>query len=313
VLLNRYDEVHTRLTLKAEAVNALGMDDRRLVDAFVGDLERTLRTPQRAPFVDVLLLNNMHYPFLVDPDTYRPPADAMDRDAIAMARYQSALGITDRAMERIFQTLERAGTLDRTIVLFCADHGETPGQEYWRIYLPSPEVMAVPLFVWAPARLLGDAQRSALKENHDRPVSNLDIFPTLMDLLGWSDLSAYDVRPEVALRGQSLLRPVSAQRVVVGFQGPPLVWGYQNGMSSVFLKRGDEQLILYTHDWGRSTLVRIDPQRPGAVIGERKWSEVAGEERAAWLASIAAQRALPAYLAAEVPSAAAELGRAATR
>jgi hypothetical protein len=73
---------------------------------------------------------------------------------------------------------------------------------------------------------------AALKANETRNVSNLDILPTTVDLLGLGNANASLV---AQLKGQSLIRPVDPDRLLVGLstngvrtweqEGFGLAWG----------------------------------------------------------------------------------------
>jgi choline-sulfatase len=110
--------------------------------------------------------------------------------------------------------LEALGQLEETLVVGTADHGNSFGdgrpRRSWNLF---EEVLGVPLFVHVPASW---ARRSAplwaaLAANRGALVTNLDIYPTLLDVWGRWPLEAG--RP--ALAGVSLLRPVPADRMLL--------------------------------------------------------------------------------------------------
>lgn len=90
--------------------------------------------------------------------------------------YDATIRTTDRQLEALFADLEEHGQLDRTIVVVTSDHGE----EFWEhgglrhavtLY---DEMLRVPLWIMVPGRP-GNVVRE--------PMSQADLFPTLLDLL----------------------------------------------------------------------------------------------------------------------------------
>lgn len=102
-----------------------------------------------------------------------------------------ALYDVDEQMAAIFQRLEDAGVLDETVVIFASDNGYTDrGQVNWDgKSIPYPSATDVPMLAYYPGGPRGTVD--------DRPVSLVDIAPTLYDTL--------DVTPGHLLDGHSLL------------------------------------------------------------------------------------------------------------
>jgi arylsulfatase A-like enzyme len=92
--------------------------------------------------------------------------------------YLAAIRWVDDALERVRVVLDDAGALDETIIVFAADHGETFGENgvvgHARNVLTS--VLWVPLIFRLPFEVDPIRVRSQ--------VRNLDIAPTLLELLG---------------------------------------------------------------------------------------------------------------------------------
>jgi len=127
--------------------------------------------------------------------------DAEERDRIRML-YDGEVAFSDQQLAAVLEHLEEMGRLDRTIVVFTADHGEVlyEHERYFghdiMLYDPS---LQVPLLIWAPGLVPG----GALSET---TVRNIDIMPTLLDLLG---IPLGDVEIEgrsfaAALQGETL-------------------------------------------------------------------------------------------------------------
>src|SRR5262249_3894078 len=112
--------------------------------------------------------------------------------------YLAAIRWADDALARIRQKLDSAGLLDRTVMVFAADHGEAFGehgkQGHARNALPAP--LPTPLgarfpFPVAPIRI-------------SPQVRNIDIAPTLLELAG--------VAPPAVFQGRSLLPLLSGEQ-----------------------------------------------------------------------------------------------------
>jgi arylsulfatase len=115
------------------------------------------------------------------------------------ARYKGSAAAALDEVDRFLSAAERKGLLDDTIVVFTSDHGEYLGeQDFWfqhGIHL-NPAVVHVPLVV---SRGKADAKR-----NEPRAVSHLDVYPTLLRLLG--------VPVPPAARGEDLFSPPARRR-----------------------------------------------------------------------------------------------------
>jgi choline-sulfatase len=107
---------------------------------------------------------------------------ALREEQIRNARhaYYAAISYVDERIGELLGALAGAGLDDRTIVLFCADHGEMLGERglWYKMSFFEPSVR-VPLIVAAPGRIA--ARRVA------PPVSLLDLTPTLLALTGHPD------------------------------------------------------------------------------------------------------------------------------
>jgi N-sulfoglucosamine sulfohydrolase len=155
---------------------------------------RFLTQPQARPFFLDIGFNETHreYP---EPDTpaaahyVRPPAPMPDTPAARrdMAGFVKSARILDQKMGRVLSALEESGQMENTMVICTTDHG-----------LPFPGMKCnltdhgtgVMLILRGPGGVRGGGVV-------DTPVSHLDIFPTVCDLLG--------IRPPGWLQGHSLL------------------------------------------------------------------------------------------------------------
>src|SRR5262249_26373441 len=91
--------------------------------------------------------------------------------------YSGLCAQVDLALGQILQALEASGQAQNTIVVFTSDHGEMMGAH--NIYAKSvfyEEAVRVPLLLHVP-------WRQSRTEWIDRPVSHIDMVPTLLELM----------------------------------------------------------------------------------------------------------------------------------
>jgi arylsulfatase len=108
-----------------------------------------------------------------------------------IARYWGLCSLVDTHAGTILDTLRDCGLEDRTVIVFTSDHGDMMGSHGLLTKgLMYEEAVRVPLLIRLPGRRQG--RRVAA------PVSNIDIVPTLLDMLGQpipSHLQGRSLRP----------------------------------------------------------------------------------------------------------------------
>lgn len=197
---------------------SLGRDDFITAKVFADSMPEI---KSQRPFFGVVHLSNTHYP-------YPLPEGQTPRWAPAMAslnpgdlqqtvnQYDSAIYGLDQAVEKVMQELERANLADNTIVISTSDHGEAfyEHKQFFHGKIPWMEAYNVPLFVYIPDKLkplFSQKELSQLQSNEQRFVSNEDIFPTVLDMLG--------LEPAKTLSGHSLLRNYPAGYAMAQVEG----------------------------------------------------------------------------------------------
>ncbi|MEW5701538.1 MAG: sulfatase [Candidatus Zixiibacteriota bacterium] len=226
------DDLYNMEIAGFKRINDMGVDDRHVVDHFLGWLGHR---DTAVAFAGLLQFNQTHYPFWT-PEDARPFGTDTPRD-----RYDNAVRYDDRQVARIIQGLTERGLRDRTLIVLTSDHGEGFMEHGFLGHLSGlyRECRQIPMLVFLPAPLIGDTAWSGrlavLTANSVRNVANPDILPTLLDFAGvWNDPSLDGVRD--GFYGQSLLRPVDPNR--------PLIASNSNETSS-----GHSNLSLITGDW----------------------------------------------------------------
>jgi len=206
---------------------------------------RFLETNRSRPFACFLQLRGPHEPYmaprpfdtLIDPASLALPpyrtgefetkparqrlsfqtqgAARMSDDQIRriLALYYGMAAFSDRCAGQVLTRLKELGLDDNTVVVLLADHGDTMGRHRivskdFGFYEPA---IRIPLIIRAP----GSRPRGI--ECAD-PVSGVDVFPTLCDLMGLP-------KPD-GLQGQSLVgrwegRDRNPRRPIFSAQGTP--------------------------------------------------------------------------------------------
>ena len=128
------------------------------------------------------------------------------------ARYFGSVTLVDQGVGMILEALEESGQVDNTIVVFTSEHGDMLGDHYMLHKNTMYEESAkVPLIIHVPWLSKDQALLSG-------PVSQIDLVPTLLDLLG------QPIPPE--LEGESLApvlrggRTLEGNDVVIQWNGP---------------------------------------------------------------------------------------------
>jgi glucan phosphoethanolaminetransferase (alkaline phosphatase superfamily) len=192
--------------LEEDATYEVGADDGKLADHVIGDIGDLVE-----PWLAVVHLSNTHFPYKVDPNdlpfTPQEEATGPGYENEILNRYQDAIYLQDKALGRLLRELGKRPDAGRTVTLYVSDHGEQmreKGAVGHTGTLFEPEVR-VPFWIHAPEGTLTAPERASLISLRTTPVTHLDVFPTIMDLLGfWDAPELTELRRRVA--GESLLR-----------------------------------------------------------------------------------------------------------
>lgn len=176
-----------------------------------------------------------HVDFPLPPGTTRAgperriPALAKPENRVAL--YDAELKFMDEQLARVVAKLREQGTLDDTLVVVLADHGEAFGEhDFWTHGILYEEQLRVPLVLRGPGvpRAKTVAQRARV----------VDVLPTLAELL---DLPA----PKAALDGRSLAPFVKGTRASEERE----VYAEVHHAAEDRLKRDPQMFTLRAGDW----------------------------------------------------------------
>ena len=157
--------------------------------------QSAIRNPQSAiPWFAWVHLYDPHAP-------YRAPEPFASRHE----PYDAEVAYADASIGALLDRLSSAGELDRTLIVFTADHGESLGEhgEATHGVFVYESTMRVPALVWAGNRIGG--------RSYDGLTRLVDLAPTAADLLG--------VAVPPAFEGRSMVAPVNAGEAEA--QAPP--------------------------------------------------------------------------------------------
>lgn len=115
---------------------------------------------------------------------FRERASSLTEEDLRYIRglYGEEIRHTDREIERLYRGLAEAGATDGLVLVVTGDHGEAFRQHdhMGHGYLLYNELVHVPLLLHAPGRVVPQLVSS--------PVSSMEIFPSVVDLLGMPKL-----------------------------------------------------------------------------------------------------------------------------
>jgi glucan phosphoethanolaminetransferase (alkaline phosphatase superfamily) len=195
----------------------------------------------KEPFLAVIQLSNVHYPYWVDPEGPQPfqPATtskAPDENTAFLNYYQNAVYQQDEHVERMLRAFRAAPSGERTVIVYTSDHGEAFREhgQMGHTFSVFDEEIHVPAWIDAPRGTLTDSELQSLKQKRDSYLFHIDVAPTVLDLMGVLDdpkIGKYRTR----MHGHSLLRPALTKQPVpltncagvwsCAFEN----WGYMQG------------------------------------------------------------------------------------
>jgi hypothetical protein len=210
--------------IEPDATYETGADDGKLVDWALGDIGNL-----KEPYFAVVHLSNTHFPYKIDPDfmpfTPQEEATGPGYENEILNRYQDSIILQDKALGRFLREMRLRPESDHTVIVYVSDHGEQmreKGAVGHTGTLFEPEIR-VPFWIDAPKGTLTESEEASLRALHDTPVTQLDVFPTMMDLLGlWDAPALARWKPRIA--GQSLLRGGSTPDRALVFTNCSELW-----------------------------------------------------------------------------------------
>lgn len=112
---------------------------------------------------------------------------APDKRALELQLYDAEIAHTDHEVGRFMDALRAMGLFENTVVIVTSDHGEEFGERghKWHMNTVHRESLHVPLIVHLPSK-------SSAPARVQTAVSITDLFSTMLDVMGVTDLRRYD-------------------------------------------------------------------------------------------------------------------------
>ena len=245
--LHGYDAIHGRDTIMKSFPKAhnssWGLPDECLMRYAADFLDERQEAPQ---FLTLFSITN-HHPWNL-PAHYQPPAFPPEISRI-YRKYLNTFHYTDACLGLLVELLEEKGLLENTLLFVLGDHGYPMGEhnnfvEQRYLY---EENIRVPLMVYGKGRILEPKKITA-------PCSQLDLVPTVMDILG---LHGFNLSI-----GNSLMRECGERPIF--FHNPYVFknFGCRVGKYKFIYTRISQELELYNLEKDPGEKENIAPENP---------------------------------------------------
>ncbi len=167
----------------------------------------------KEPFLAVVQLSNVHYPYYLDPALPTPfepwsTSKAPEKNAEFKNFYQNSVHQQDLHVARMLAAVRASPAGERTVIVYTSDHAEAFREhgQMGHTFSIFDEEIHVPAWIDAPPGTLNDAEEQSLRSKRHQYLFHVDVAPTILDLLGVPDdprLGKYRAK----MPGHSLLRP----------------------------------------------------------------------------------------------------------
>lgn len=204
--------------------------------------EQIAAAPKDKPLLLIFFTNATHYPFL-------QTSTELEEQPRFKSPYENSLWITDQSLKVLLDAFQNFRDPSKLMVLTAADHGELEkhARPVPRIASFYDEILAIPFALRFPEErgLVSEDCLATAQGNGGLLVQNLDLLPTLLDLLEF-DRSDVHANLLAQLRGRSLCAPVGRERIIVGLNTNNIRQWNPEG----FLLAKDAHRLVYTNSEG---------------------------------------------------------------
>ena len=130
-------------------------------------------------FCGILHLYGTHAPYWCKAENRKIKGNSREID------YYNSIYQQDQSLSVLFKYLEDKKLVDNTVIIYTSDHGEAFGKRDVSGHLTRyfEEVVGIPLWIYIPEKLSQHYDKFTIKNNLQRNISNIDILPTILDLL----------------------------------------------------------------------------------------------------------------------------------
>ncbi len=194
-----YEEFHSVETMDKEGfekTNYFGYEDEVMLEPSKEWLEEN----GDEPFLATYLTSAPHHNYRAPEERYGSKQFTSDE---LINRYLNSVRNQDFFLKNLFEQYKELGLYEDTVFVIVGDHGEAFGEHgrYQHDNAIYEEGLKVPLIIHDPKRFEGGARLTG-------PVNQLDILPTVADLLGY-EVEGGDYP------GYSLLGPIPTDRTLM--------------------------------------------------------------------------------------------------
>ncbi len=245
--------VETMDTEGFEQANYFGYED----DVMLEPSEEWLRENGDAPFLATYETITPHHQYLAPSKRYGREEFTEDD---TVNRYLNSLRYQDFFLKNLFDQYKELGLYEDTVFVIFGDHGEAFGEHgrYQHDNVPYEEGLRIPMLVHDPRQFENGARLKS-------PVTQLDILPTIADLLG------YEIEGG-EYPGSSLLGPLSENRTLM-FS----CWDEKGCLASL---KGTQKYIYHFDDRPDELFdLSKDPTESRNLAGERPPEELEQRRR----------------------------------
>ncbi len=166
----------------------------------------------KEPFMAVVQLSNVHYPYYLDPALPTPfqpwtTSKAPEDNASFKNFYQNSIYQQDRHVAKMIAALKASPAGANTVIVYTSDHAEAFREhgQMGHTFSIFDEEVHVPAWIDAPPGTLSAEEIENLRSKRNEYLFHVDIAPTVLDLMGVpDDPRIRQYREKMA--GHSLLR-----------------------------------------------------------------------------------------------------------
>ena len=225
-------------------------EETYLTDAFAREAVSFIRRHEAKPFFLYLSFNAVHTPMQATDDRLKKFASV---NHPVRKVYNAMTLAMDEAVGDVLTQLSRSGLEEDTLIFFISDNGGPTVHKYaYNASDNSPlrgsksttleAGIRVPFVVSWPGQI-------ASGEQYDEPVTQMDIFPTVLAAAG------IDAEPEKRLDGVNLLPYLHGET-----SGSPHEALYWRSWGQMAIRRGNWKLVSYVAKMDEGELLRSDPR-----------------------------------------------------
>ncbi len=242
--------VETMNTEGFEKANYFGYEDDVMLEPSKEWLEEQKESGE--PFLATYETITPHHQYLAPQERYgRENFDENDQ----LNRYQNSVRYQDFFLRNLVDQYKELGLYEDTVFILYGDHGEAFGEHgrFQHDNVPYEEGLRIPLLIHDPRQFQNGARV-------DAPVSQLDVLPTVAEILG------YEIEGG-AYKGSSLLGPRPEERTLM-FS----CWNDSGCLASI---KGSEKYIYHFDDEPEEVFdLSGDPTEGRNLAGERAPEEL---------------------------------------